>query len=90
MEPTNRREECIRELEAILSSVDIHGSAIELTKDRKALGGTQDRPNKICMVVGKLGIFSQTILTLKVPMIFSYGKECVISPPTKGTKKLLD
>lgn len=49
MEPADRREECIRELEDILSSVGLHGGAVELTKDRKASGATQDRPNKICM-----------------------------------------
>ena len=49
MEPANKREECIRELEYILSSVGLHGGVVELTKDRKALGATQDWPNKICM-----------------------------------------
>ena len=49
MEPADRREECIRELEDILSSVGLRGGVIELTKDRKALGATQDQPNKICM-----------------------------------------
>ena len=49
MEPADRREECIRELEDILSSVGLHGGAVKLTKDRKASGATQDWPNKICM-----------------------------------------
>ena len=90
MEPVDRREECIRELEDILSSVGLHGNAIKLTKDRKASGATQDWPNKICMGGRKASIFFQTTLTLKVLTSFSYGKECVISPPTKGTKQLLD
>ena len=49
MELVDRREECIRNLKTILSSFGLHGCEIKLTKDRKASGGTQDWPNKICM-----------------------------------------
>lgn len=49
MEPETRRQECIREMEGLLSSVGLHGGAVTLTKDQKASGSTQDNPHKICM-----------------------------------------
>lgn len=49
MEPETRRDECIRGLEAALSSIGLHDGAVTLSKDRKNPNTTQDNPNKICM-----------------------------------------
>lgn len=48
MEPIERRDESIRALEEILSSIGLHAGAVVLTKNKKS-NSTQDNPNKICM-----------------------------------------
>lgn len=49
MEPAERREQCIKDLESVLSQIGLHSGAVTLTKDKKSSGTTQDNPNKICM-----------------------------------------
>ena len=49
MEPESRREQCIKELEAILSSIGLHSGAVTISKDCKTPSSTQDNPNKVCM-----------------------------------------
>lgn len=48
MEPAERRDDSIRALEEILSSIGLHAGAVVLTKNKKS-NPTQDNPNKICM-----------------------------------------
>lgn len=49
MEPADRRDECIRAVERILSGIGLHAGAVKLTKDKKGFSVTQDNPNKVSM-----------------------------------------
>lgn len=49
MEPAERREACIHQLEAVLSSAGLHHGAVHLRKDGKLSGSTQNNPGKVCM-----------------------------------------
>ena len=49
MEPVNRRESSIRDLEAVLSGIGLHGGMVTLYKDPRISGQTQNNPGKVCM-----------------------------------------
>ena len=49
MEPVNRCESSIRDLEAVLSGIGLHGGMVTLYKDPRISGQTQNNPGKVCM-----------------------------------------